>query len=178
MRFVLLPLAAALAAASAGCATVVRGTTEQVQFDSEPSGAEVRTVVENACTPPNCGEQQGARDTAASYGPVAPTPPPAPVLGPACITPCTAQVGRRDVLIATFSKAGYKPQTVKVDTRVATGGAVAMAGNVIIGGVVGGVIDAGTGAALEHYPNPVKVILEPLPTAKPQPPRRRGTPTS
>ena len=31
------------------------------------------------------------------------------------------------------------------------------AGNVIIGGAIGAVVDVGTGAALDHYPNPLKV---------------------
>jgi hypothetical protein len=35
--------AAALALTTAACATVTRGTTNQVQFISEPAGAEVKT---------------------------------------------------------------------------------------------------------------------------------------
>ena len=35
-----------------GCATVVRGTTESVAFDSQPAGAEVRLSTGPACTTP------------------------------------------------------------------------------------------------------------------------------
>lgn len=38
--------------ALAGCATVTRGTTNQVQITSEPSGAMVRTSLNHTCTTP------------------------------------------------------------------------------------------------------------------------------
>lgn len=148
----------------------MRGTDNQVQFDSEPTGAEVRTVIASACGEAcaAANAQAGGRDVI--YG----TPEIAdkPVPGPACITPCVVTVGRKDILIATFTKPGYHPETIKVDTRVAGGGAAAFAGNVIAGGVVGGVIDAGTGAALEHHPNPAKAFLRPI-APPPKPARRR-----
>lgn len=49
MRFVVLVL---LAAMCGGCATVTRGTTSQVQIESEPAGAEARTSLGHACTTP------------------------------------------------------------------------------------------------------------------------------
>ncbi len=52
MRPVLLFGASIAAASLAGCATVTRGTTNQVQFVSEPSGAEVRTSLMQSCTTP------------------------------------------------------------------------------------------------------------------------------
>lgn len=43
----------ALAAAPmAGCATVTRGTTNQVQVQSEPPGAQARTSLNHVCTTP------------------------------------------------------------------------------------------------------------------------------
>jgi predicted small secreted protein len=36
----------------AACATVTRGTTEQIQFNSEPSGAHVRTSLNHECDTP------------------------------------------------------------------------------------------------------------------------------
>jgi hypothetical protein len=42
----------ALAALAAGCATVTRGTTSQVQFVSDPPGAELRTSLGHACVTP------------------------------------------------------------------------------------------------------------------------------
>lgn len=35
-----------------------------------------------------------------------------------------------------------------------------MAGNLLLGGIVGIGVDAVTGAALDHYPNPVNIALE------------------
>jgi hypothetical protein len=41
-----------LAAACGGCASITRGTTEQVQIQSEPAGAEVHTSTGQVCTTP------------------------------------------------------------------------------------------------------------------------------
>jgi len=53
------------------------------------------------------------------------------------------------------------------------GGAAGFAGNVLIDGIVGMGVDAATGSALEHYPNPVSVTLEPL-VLRGKPGKRRG----
>jgi len=143
-----------------GCASVVRGTTEQVTFDSDPSGAEMRSVIYYPCGGP-CPVRDEAVGSAAAYSGSDVRTPEVP--GPACITPCTAQVARNEELLVTFSKAGYEPQTVRLTTKASGGGAAGMAGNIILGGAVGLVVDAGTGAALDHYPNPLKVLLKPLP---------------
>lgn len=45
----------------AGCATVTRGTTDQMQIQSEPSGAYVRTSLNQSCTTP-CTLQVGRKD--------------------------------------------------------------------------------------------------------------------
>jgi len=88
------------------------------------------------------------------------------VPGPACITPCTAQVPRNQSLIVTFTKAGYEPQTTKLATVVSGAGAAGMVGNIVVGGVVGAVVDTGTGAAMDHQPNPLRVTLKPVRTAE------------
>jgi hypothetical protein len=46
--------AAAVAAALGGCATVTRGTTNQISISSEPSGAEARSSLGHACTATPC----------------------------------------------------------------------------------------------------------------------------
>jgi hypothetical protein len=51
----------ALAAACGGCASITRGTTDQVQIQSEPAGAEVRTSMNQACTTP-CTLQFNRKD--------------------------------------------------------------------------------------------------------------------
>ncbi|MDF2996493.1 MAG: hypothetical protein K0R27_2130 [Xanthobacteraceae bacterium] len=89
--------------------------------------------------------------------------------GVTCRTPCTLKVARKDEFSVTISKSGYDPQTVDIKTKVAGTGAAGFAGNILVGGVVGMVTDAATGATLEHFPNPVDVTL--YPTGKtPQPP--------
>jgi hypothetical protein len=133
--------ATVLALSTAACATVTRGTTNQVQFISEPVGAEVKTT-----------------------------------LGQTCITPCMVEVSRKSEFVAVFSKDGYQDASIPVQTRVAGSGAAGFAGNVIIGGVVGMVADAATGATLEHYPNPVSVTLEAVRRTKRAPSRKGKLP--
>jgi hypothetical protein len=112
------------------CATITRGTTSQLQIMSEPSGASVRTSLNQSCT-----------------------------------TPCTLNLGRRDELSVVISMPGFADQTVDVKTRVAGAGAAGLVGNVIVGGVIGLGADVVTGAALEHFPNPVSVTLVRTPQA-------------
>jgi hypothetical protein len=79
------------------------------------------------------------------------------------ITPATfVEKRRRDNFTVTVMKPGYAPQTVTVVSKAGGTGATAMAGNVILGGVIGMGVDAGTGAYHSLYPNPVSVQLKPL----------------
>jgi hypothetical protein len=124
----------ALAALCVACATITRGTTSQVQIQSNPSGAEARTSMGHLCT-----------------------------------TPCTLSFARRDEFVVTISKPGYHTEEIPVITRVAGAGAAGVAGNVVVGGLIGMTVDVATGAPLEHYPNPVIANLEPV--ARGQAPR-------
>jgi hypothetical protein len=134
-------LACAAALALGGCATVTRGTDDQIQINSDPQGATVQTSL----------SQQ-------------------------CLTPCTLKVGRKDEFSVTIAKPGYAPQTVFVGTKLASAGAAGFAGNVLVGGVVGMGVDAATGATLEHFPNPVTVILQRSGAPTPQGPQRGRKP--
>jgi PEGA domain len=49
-----LTLACALALSASGCASITRGTTEQVTVSSEPAGAEVRTSMMHHCPATPC----------------------------------------------------------------------------------------------------------------------------
>jgi hypothetical protein len=131
-------LIAALAPVLSACATITRGTTNDIQISSEPSGANVRTSISHSC-----------------------------------ISPCTIKVGRRDEFQVVFNKDGYKEAVIPVKTQVAGAGVAGMAGNVLVGGVVGVGVDAYTGAAFEHSPNPVHAVLEPL-RAEPKAAAKRG----
>lgn len=110
-----------------GCATVTRGTTEEIIVQSEPTGAQVR--LSNGMTG---------------------------------VTPATFKVPRKGDIIVVVTKDGYKPAEVVSKAEVSKAGAAGFAGNILIGGVVGGVADAVTGAALSHFPNPVRVTLTSL----------------
>jgi hypothetical protein len=96
-------------------------------------------------------------------------------LSQACMTPCTLTVTRKDEFSVSFAKPGYQPQTIQVGTRVAGAGVAGFAGNVLIGGIVGMGVDAASGATLEHYPNPVVAVLQPVGPMRqqPQPPGRQ-----
>ena len=92
-------------------------------------------------------------------------------------TPCTFEAPHKNEFTATFSLPGYRSAEVPVLTRVGGGGVAGIAGNVILGGIVGVAVDAPSGAALEHYPNPVHASLVPLAlpsTKRHRPARSRG----
>lgn len=89
-------------------------------------------------------------------------------------TPCSLQVERSDEFDATFSKPGYRSQVVPVRTKISGGGGASFAGNILAGGVIGMGVDAATGAALDHTPNPVSVVL--VPEGQPKVSRRNRRP--
>lgn len=138
---------AALCAVVGGCASVARGTTENISILSTPPGAE-----------------------ATVSGLDVPT---------ACMTPCSVVVKRNADISVAFQKEGYAPQTVQLTKEIQSTGAAGFAGNVLIGGLVGMGVDAYTGAATDHKPNPVAVTLEPLaPPAPALPPRKPRSPAA
>jgi hypothetical protein len=85
-----------------------------------------------------------------------------------CITPCIMKVQRKEDFVATFTKQGYIPVDVPVRGQVSGAGGAGFAGNVLLGGVVGGVVDVASGAALDHCPNPVSVTLRRVGSREPQ----------
>jgi hypothetical protein len=134
-------LAVALALPCVGCASVTRGTTENISISTTPSGA-----------------------TADVTGLDIPT---------ACVTPCVVQAKRNAEITVTINKEGYEPQTIPLTKEIPGSGAAGFAGNLLLGGVVGMGVDAVTGAALDHKPNPVIVTLQPLAPVSPRPARPR-----
>lgn len=76
-------------------------------------------------------------------------------------TPCTFRMPRKPGFTATISMNGYVTQEVTVESSISSGGGTAMAGNLIIGGVIGGVVDASSGAMNDLNPNPLHVTLVP-----------------
>ncbi|MEM7720926.1 MAG: translation initiation factor 2 [Pseudomonadota bacterium] len=109
----------------ANCATVTRGTTDVLQFQTTPSGAAVQTSNGFTCAS----------------------------------TPCAIEMPRRSELVATITHDGCRTHQVNVTHHTADAGAAGVAGNVLLGGVVGLAVDASTGASQDLVPNPVVVEL-------------------
>ena len=76
-------------------------------------------------------------------------------------TPCSLKMPRKSQFQATISKPGFKTVTAQVGNRVSGGGGAGLAGNLLIGGIIGAGVDAGTGAALDLRPDPLIIVLEP-----------------
>ena len=144
-------LAAAISAPCLGCASVTRGTTENISISSTPAGA--------------TAELSGLDNPAA------------------CVTPCVVVAKRSADITVTFNKEGYEPQVIPLTKEIPGTGAAGFAGNLLLGGLVGMGVDAATGAALDHKPNPVVVTLQPIAPAaphavRPRPPKRLPPPQS
>jgi hypothetical protein len=75
-------------------------------------------------------------------------------------TPCTFKMPRKSEFDVTISKAGYKSWTGHVTHHVAGAGGAGMAGNVLVGGIIGAGVDVSSGAMLDLVPNPLNVTLE------------------
>ena len=75
-------------------------------------------------------------------------------------TPCTFKLPRKSQFDVTIAKAGYKSWTGHVTHHVSGAGGAGMAGNVVLGGIIGAGVDASSGAMLDLTPNPLSVTLE------------------
>lgn len=82
--------------------------------------------------------------------------------GATCVTPCKLKLKRKHGFDAKITKEGYEPAEVTVKSKFSGGGAVAGAGNVLIGGVIGGIVDGTNGSLNNLEPNPLVVKLVPL----------------
>jgi hypothetical protein len=87
-------------------------------------------------------------------------------------TPATFKLPRKETVVVKISRDGYEPVEINVVPQIVGAGAAGMAGNVILGGVIGAAVDAGTGSMKDLKPNPVSVKLFPLApsVAETQPP--------
>ncbi len=132
MNFKLIIALAASVSVSA-CATVTKGSNDTVKMTSQPSDA---TVI--------------FEDTAQKLQPQN------------CQTPCEIELNRKRTYKATVSKSGHEDFAVIMEPKVSTSGGTAMAGNLLIGGVLGAGIDAATGAMKDLTPNNLEVTLAPI----------------
>ncbi|ABD07623.1 conserved hypothetical protein [Rhodopseudomonas palustris HaA2] len=93
-----------------------------------------------------------------------------------CVTPCVVEVNRNADITVSLSKEGYQPQIIPLTREISGGGGAGFAGNILLGGVVGMGVDAATGAAMDHKPNPVVVTLQPVAPAAVAPVVRKRKP--
>ena len=75
-------------------------------------------------------------------------------------TPCSLKMGRRSEFDATLAKVGYKDVKIHVTHKISNGGGAGMAGNVLVGGIIGAGVDVASGAMYDLTPNPVDITLE------------------
>jgi hypothetical protein len=106
-----------------GCATVVKGTSQNISVDTNPQGA--------TCTVTRNGSQIAVVQQ----------------------TPGKVEVGRdKGALVVACTKAEMAPASQTVDAKFNG----ATFGNILLGGVVGAVVDASTGANYS-YPEQISV---------------------
>lgn len=124
--------ALAVSVSLSACATVTKGSNDTVFMTSAPSEAKV--VFE---------------DTAQKLRPQS------------CETPCEIELNRKRTYKATVSKSGYENFVVMMEPKLSTSGGTAMAGNLLLGGIVGAGVDSLTGAMRDLTPNNLAVTLAP-----------------
>jgi hypothetical protein len=93
-------------------------------------------------------------------------------------TPTSFQLPRKKAFDVFIEKDGYEPLTVHVSSQISGKGGAGLAGNVLVGGVIGLGVDALTGAAKDLKPNPIKVNLVQLKTPEEQSKETPPTPAT
>ena len=84
-------------------------------------------------------------------------------------TPCSFTMKRKHPFTVTVEKEGYETVTTEIQSNVSGGGGAAMAGNVLVGGLIGAGVDASTGAMNELKPNPLIIKMQPAGTGETTP---------
>lgn len=75
-------------------------------------------------------------------------------------TPCSFKLPRKSDLKVTVSKERCQTVVTNVTHKTAGAGAAGVAGNVLVGGLIGLGVDAATGASQDLVPNPLEVTLQ------------------
>jgi len=82
--------------------------------------------------------------------------------GQTCTSPCRLRLPRKHDFVVTATMAGFEPASVEVESRVRAGGVAGAAGNVLVGGIIGGIVDASNGSMNDLRPNPLRIEMVPL----------------
>ena len=77
-------------------------------------------------------------------------------------TPTSFKVPRKNPLVVKIKKEGYETLEVNVNPKMVSAGGMGMAGNVLLGGAIGAVVDGNNGSMRDLSPNPVSVKLVPI----------------
>lgn len=80
-----------------------------------------------------------------------------------CTSPCELELRRGSDTRIDITKPGYEPVYVLVQSRLAG----STFGNILAGGIIGGVVDGGNGASNTLYPRPLNVRLSPTGSGQP-----------
>jgi hypothetical protein len=75
-----------------------------------------------------------------------------------CKSPCSVELKRKKDYKVAISKEGYETVNTDVLSQIVSAGAAGMAGNVLLGGIIG----LGVGGTKGLKPNPVRVTLSPI----------------
>lgn len=79
--------------------------------------------------------------------------------GERCETPCALTLKRKHPFSVEVCKAGYRAVNTTVVSSISGAGATGMAGNVLVGGVIGIGVDAASGATKDLTPSSLLVQL-------------------
>ena len=80
--------------------------------------------------------------------------------GDKCVSPCKLKLKRKDGFTVTAKKAGYKDAKAEVRSEIKGGGVAGVAGNVLLGGIIGAAVDGSNGSMRDLTPNPLSLTLE------------------
>lgn len=78
-------------------------------------------------------------------------------------TPCTFRIQRKHGFTVRATLDGYLPAEATVTSEMSAAGGAGMAGNVLVGGLIGVGVDATSGAMNDLRPNPLHITLVPEP---------------
>lgn len=76
-------------------------------------------------------------------------------------TPCVfPNVPRNSNFVVTITKPGYKTVQTNITNENKGGGTANLAGNILVGGLIGIGVDASSGALQDLTPNPLDIVME------------------
>ena len=142
---------------ASSCASITRGSTEAFEVKTDPPGADVLVTRTNSVLTEteikknmSASEANEILETQGDsfYGPLKGK------------SPAVFTLKREGEYRVNIEKEGYKSIEVKVTHETSGGGGAGLAGNIILGGAIGAIVDSNTGATQDLVPNPIEVNLE------------------